>query len=59
MQRRPKNEQEAYCAGFRACARCVESYLSNEGKTMLNCLLMFVENMTDIKIDIEEGEAEE
>ena len=52
MMLRTKGEQKAYLDGYEKCAKCIENYLTNEGKQKLECLLVAVRNtveMEDIK----------
>lgn len=58
MTVRTKGEQKAYLDGYEMCAECVEKYLSDEGKKMLECLLNVVRNAVEIE-DIEPRESEE
>ena len=57
MTIRTKGEQKAYLDGFEMCAECIEKYLSNKGKKMLECLLISVRNAVDIE-DIAELKGE-
>lgn len=57
MTRRTKGEQKAYLDGYEMCAECIEEYLSEEGKQILECLLMAVRNAVEIE-DIEPQESE-
>jgi len=57
MTLRTKNEQKAYLDGFEMCAECIEKYLSDKGKKVLECLLVSVRNAVEIK-DIEEMKGE-
>lgn len=57
MTLRTKSEQKAYLDGFEMCAECIEKYLSNKGKKVLECLLLSVRNAVEIK-DIEEMKGE-
>lgn len=57
MTLRTKSEQKAYLDGFEMCAKCIEKYLSNKGKKMLECLLISVRNAVDIE-DIAELKGE-
>ena len=50
---RTKSEQKAYLDGFEMCAKCIENYLSNKGKKMLECLLISVRNAVDIEDIVE------
>ncbi len=53
MMLRTKSEQKAYLDGFEMCGECIEKYLSNKGKKMLECLLISVRNAVEIE-DISE-----
>lgn len=53
MTLRTKSEQKAYLDGFEMCAECIEKYLSNKGKKVLECLLVSVRNAVEIE-DISE-----
>ena len=55
MTLRTKSEQKAYLDGFEMCAECIEKYLSNKGKKVLECLLISVRNAVEIE-DISEQE---
>ena len=44
---RTKSEQKAYLDGFEMCAKCIEEYLSNEGKRVLETLLIVVRTAVD------------
>lgn len=57
MALRTKNEQKAYLDGFEMCAECIEKYLSDKGKKMLECLLISVRNAVEIE-DTEELKGE-
>ena len=57
MTLRTKDEQKAYLEGFEMCAECIEKYLSNKGKKMLECLLISVRNAVEIE-DISELKGE-
>ena len=52
MMLRTKGEQKAYLDGYEMCAECIEKYLTDEGKQMLECLLTGVRNAVEIE-DIE------
>lgn len=58
MTLRTKSEQKAYLDGFEMCAECIEKYLSNKGKKVLECLLISVRNAVDIE-DIAELKGEQ
>lgn len=58
MRIRTKGEQKAYLDGYEMCAECIEEYLTDEGKKILECMLMAVRNAVDIE-DIEPEESEE
>ena len=58
MKLRTKGEQKAYLDGFEMCAKCIEKYLTNEGKKILECQLMAVRNAVKIK-DIEPQKSED
>ena len=58
MTLRTKGEQKAYLDGFKMCAKCIEKYLTYEGKQKLDCLLMAVRNAVEIE-DIEPQESED
>lgn len=49
---RTKSEQKAYLDGYEMCAECIEKYLTDEGKQVLECLLTGVRNAVEIE-DIE------
>ena len=57
MTIRTKDEQKAYLDGYEMCAECIEEYLSEEGKQILECLLMAVRNAMETE-DIEPQESE-
>lgn len=57
MTLRTKGEQKAYLDGYEMCAECIEKYLSDDGKRMLECLLMAVRTAVEIE-DIEPQESE-
>ena len=57
MTLRTKSEQKAYLDGFEMCAECIEKYLSNKGKKVLECLLVSVRNAVEIE-DISELKGE-
>jgi hypothetical protein len=57
MTLRTKSEQKAYLDGFEMCAECIEKYLSNKGKKVLECLLISVRNAVEIE-DISELKGE-
>lgn len=44
MTLRTKSEQKAYLDGFEMCAECIEKYLSDKGKKVLEGLLVSVRN---------------
>ena len=48
MMRRTKREQKAYLDGYEMCAKCIEKYLSSEGRQKLDCLLMGVRNAVEM-----------
>lgn len=58
MTLRTKGEQKAYLDGYEMCAECIEKYLSDEGRRVLECLTMAVRNAVEIE-DIEPQESEE
>lgn len=58
MMLRTKSEQKAYLDGYEMCAECIEKYLTDEGKQILECLLTAVRNAVDIE-DIEPQESED
>lgn len=58
MTLRTKGEQKAYLDGYEMCAECIEKYLSDDGKRMLECLLMAVRTAVEIE-DIEPQESED
>ena len=58
MTLRTKGEQKAYLDGYEMCAECIEKYLSDDGKRMLECLLVAVRNAVEIE-DIDPQESEE
>ncbi|MBO7732787.1 MAG: hypothetical protein J6S67_09550 [Methanobrevibacter sp.] len=49
MKLRTKGEQKAYLDGFEMCAKCIEKYLSDKGKKILECQLMAVRNAVEIE----------
>ena len=55
---RTKGEQKAYLDGYERCAKCIENYLTDEGKQMLECLLIAVRNAVEIE-DIESQKSED
>ena len=57
MKLRTKEEQRAYLDGYEKCAECIEKYLSDKGKKILECHLMAVRNAVEIE-DIEPQESE-
>lgn len=57
MMLRTKSEQKAYLDGFEMCAECIEKYLSDKGKKVLERLLISVRNAVDIE-DIAELKGE-
>lgn len=58
MRIRTKGEQKAYLDGCEMCAEFIEKYLTDEGKQVLECLLMSVRNAIEIE-DVESQESEE
>lgn len=58
MTIRTKGEQKAYLDGCEMCAKFIEKYLTDEGKQILECLLMSVRNAIEIE-DIEPQERED
>lgn len=58
MTLRTKSEQKAYLDGYEMCAECIEKYLTDEGKQVLECLLIGVRNAVEIE-DIEPQKSEE
>ena len=58
MMLRTKSEQKAYLDGYEMCAECIEKYLTDEGKQILECLLNGVRNAVEIE-DIEPQERED
>ena len=54
MTLRTKDEQKAYLDGFETCGECIEKYLSDKGKKVLESLLVSVRKAVEIK-DIEEN----
>lgn len=58
MRLRTPDEQRAYLDGYEKCAECIEKYLSDEGKKMLECLLMAVRSAVEID-DATKSEDEE
>jgi hypothetical protein len=48
MKLRTPDEQRAYLDGYEKCAECIEKYLSDEGKKMLEYLLMAVRSAVEI-----------
>ena len=56
LKLRTKGEQKAYLDGFEICAKCIEKYLTDEGKQKLDCLIMAVKNAVEIE-DIEPQES--
>ena len=57
MKVRTKGERKAFLDGYEMCAECIEKYLTDEGKKVLECLLMAVRNAVEIE-DIEPQESE-
>lgn len=57
MKLRTKGEQKAYLDGFEMCAKCIEKYLSDKGKKILECQLIAVRNAVKIE-DIEPQKSE-
>ena len=57
MTLRTKSEQKAYLDGFEMCAECIEKYLSNKGKKVLESLLIATRNAVEIE-DISELKGE-
>ena len=55
MRLRTPDEQRAYLDGYEKCAECIEKYLSDEGKKMLELLLMAVRSAVESG-DITEGD---
>ena len=55
---RTKGEQRAYLDGYERCAKCIEKYLSDEGKQKLECLLSAVRNAVIKDIEPQEGSNE-
>ena len=49
MMLRTKSEQKAYLAGYEMCAKCIEEYLSDEGKKKLECLIAAVRNAVEVE----------
>ena len=47
MMLRTKGEQKAYLDGYEMCAKCIEKYLTDEGKQKLECLLVAVRNAVE------------
>lgn len=47
MRLRTPDEQRAYLDGYEKCAECIEKYLSDEGKKMLELLLMAVRSAVE------------
>ena len=47
MIMRTKGEQKAYLDGYEMCAKCIERYLTDEGKQKLECLLVSVRNAVE------------
>jgi hypothetical protein len=56
MTLRTKGEQKAYLDGYEMCAKCIEKYLTDEGKKVLECLLNAVRNAVEIE---DKAESEE
>ena len=40
MTKRTKDQQKAFLDGYETCAECIEQYLSDEGKKVLESLIM-------------------
>lgn len=57
MKRRTKSEQRAFLDGYEMCGKCIETYLSKDGKERLNSLLIAVRNAVDIE-DLPDDSAE-
>ena len=57
MMLRTKSEQKAYLDGFEMCSKCIKKYLSDEGKKLLECLLISVRNAVEID-DVSESKGE-
>ena len=49
MRLRTKEEQKAYLDGYEMCAKCIDKYLTSEGKQKLECLLVAVRNAVEIE----------
>lgn len=47
MRLRTKSEQEAFLDGYETCAESIESYLSDEGNKVLECLLAAVRSAVE------------
>lgn len=47
MRLRTPDEQRAYLDGYEKCAESIKKYLSDEGKKMLECLLMAVRTVVE------------
>ena len=58
MRLRTKEEQKAYLDGYEMCAKCIEQYLTSEGKQKLECLLVAVRNAVEIEIKAESEDEE-
>jgi len=57
MTLRTKSEQKAYLDGFEMCAECIEGYLSDKGKKVLESLLISIRNAVEFE-DITEPKRE-
>lgn len=53
MRLRTKEEQKAYLDGYEMCAKCIEKYLTSEGKRKLKIFIETVRNAVEIETKIE------
>lgn len=56
LRKRTKGEQKAYLDGYEMCAECIKKYLSDKGKSILECQLMAVRNAVEIEDKAEKGD---
>ena len=59
MRLRTKSEQKAYLDGFERCAECIEKYLSDKGKKILECQLMAVRSAVESEDEAESEDKEQ
>lgn len=50
MIKRTDGEVQSYVDGYEMCAKCIEKYLTDEGKQKLQCYLMAVRNAAEIMV---------